>query len=93
MFLLNKSQKKYFEEYVVNDYKKVSRLLAKWGIQTVFTGHYHANDITSQQWNDGSFLLIVMNGAFKFREGDGDFPYGNPSLFVVTIPESERPEE
>jgi len=39
--------------------------------------------------NDGSF--IVMNGAFKFREGEGDYPYGNPSLFVVHIPESERP--
>ena len=43
--------------------------------------------------NDGSFLVIVMNGAFKFREGKGDYPYGNPSLFVINILENERLEE
>jgi len=34
-----------------------------------------------------------MNSAFKFREGEGDYPYGNPSLFVVHIPESERQDD
>ena len=41
--------------------------------------------------NDGSFLVIVMNGAFWFRDAQGKYPYGNPSLFVVHIPEEERP--
>ena len=41
--------------------------------------------------NDGSFLVIVMNGAFKFREAAGEEAYGNPSLFIVYIPEDERP--
>lgn len=39
---------------------------------------------------DGSFLVIVMNGAFRFRDDAHDNPYEFPSLFVVEIPESER---
>ena len=41
--------------------------------------------------NDGSFLVIVMNGAFRIRDDVHDNPYEYPSLFVVHIPESERP--
>lgn len=35
---------------------------------------------------DGSFIVIIMNGAFQGR----DKGYGHPSLFVVHIPEEER---
>ena len=41
--------------------------------------------------NDGSFLVIVMNGAFIPRNYEKYSPYGNPSLFAVKIPEEERP--
>ena len=40
--------------------------------------------------NDGSFLVICMNGAFVTRDDENGSPYGNPSLFVVHIPEEER---
>jgi hypothetical protein len=40
--------------------------------------------------HDGSFLVICMNGAFVTRDDDHGDPYGQPSLFVVTIPEEER---
>ncbi len=39
---------------------------------------------------DGSFLVIAMNGAFVTRDDENGSPYGNPSLFVVHIPEEER---
>ncbi|MCE5251862.1 hypothetical protein LLG96_16770 [bacterium] len=39
---------------------------------------------------DGSFLVICMNGAFVPRDDENGAPYGNPSLFVVYIPEEER---
>jgi hypothetical protein len=42
---------------------------------------------------DGSFLVIVMNGAFVNRENEKWSPYGDPSLFVVRIPPEERPVE
>lgn len=40
--------------------------------------------------NDGSCLVICMNGAFVTRDDENGSPYGNPSLFVVHIPEEER---
>lgn len=40
---------------------------------------------------DGSFLVIVMNGAFVTRDDEKGSPYGNPALFVVNIPAEERP--
>ena len=42
---------------------------------------------------DGSFLVIVMNGAFVTRDDEKGSPYGNPSLFVVSIPKEERPAD
>ncbi len=39
---------------------------------------------------DGSFLVIVMNGAFRLRDDLRDYPYEYPALFVVRIPEEER---
>jgi hypothetical protein len=58
-----RGQEKHFGEYVVEDHKKVSKIFAKHGIRTVFTGHYHANDITVKGWNDGSFLFDVETGS------------------------------
>ena len=48
-------------------------------------GHSYGMEIS----RDGSFIAVVMNGAFKGRDGDG---YGHPSLFVIEIPEEERRE-
>jgi len=56
-------QKKYFGEYVLNDYRKVSRKLSSWGVPVVFTGHYHANDISLKRWKDGSFLYDIETGS------------------------------
>lgn len=40
---------------------------------------------------DGTFLVIAMNGTFATRDDENGVTYGNPSLFVVKIPEGERP--
>jgi 3',5'-cyclic AMP phosphodiesterase CpdA len=58
-----RTQKKHFGNYVVKAHKKRSRWLASLGVQTVFTGHYHADDITLQEWNDGSFLFDIETGS------------------------------
>jgi len=58
-----RGQEKHFGEYVVNDHKKLARLLARNGVQVVFTGHYHANDITMKEWNNGSVLFDVETGS------------------------------
>ncbi|MGD9505133.1 MAG: choice-of-anchor I family protein [Syntrophobacteraceae bacterium] len=42
-----------FPEYVVDEYEKVSAKLANAGLRLVFTGHYHANDITETSFDNG----------------------------------------
>jgi hypothetical protein len=58
-----RGQSRYFEEYLVKKDRKVARLLAKHQVGTVFTGHYHANDITIRQWEDGSWIFDVETGS------------------------------
>ena len=41
-----RGQEKNYGDYIVDDYQEVSKLLAMYGVRLVFTGHYHAQDIT-----------------------------------------------
>lgn len=41
-------QDKIMKEYLVNDWKKNAKQLAKTGIKVCFTGHFHAQDISQQ---------------------------------------------
>jgi hypothetical protein len=52
-----------FPEYVIEDYASLSKQLANAGLGIVFTGHYHANDITAAHWDDGSTLFDVETGS------------------------------
>ncbi len=56
-------QKSFFSEYVLDDYQTVSQQLAQAGLQLVFTGHFHAQDITIKSWPDGSMLYDVETGS------------------------------
>jgi 3',5'-cyclic AMP phosphodiesterase CpdA len=57
------TQARHFEDYLIHRYKKNSRLLASMGVTTVFTGHFHANDITLQRWKNGTFLFDIETGS------------------------------
>ncbi|MBN1625602.1 MAG: choice-of-anchor I family protein [Deltaproteobacteria bacterium] len=57
-------QKTAFPDYVIEDWETVSEELADAGLQIAFTGHYHANDITVREWNEGeSRLYDVETGS------------------------------
>ncbi|MEJ2740794.1 MAG: metallophosphoesterase, partial [Dehalococcoidia bacterium] len=57
-------QEKNFGEYIVHDYPAVSKLLATYNVRLVFTGHYHAQDITVVRRTEGEkFLFDVETGA------------------------------
>lgn len=56
-------QKKFYGEYVVDNYRKVSSLLAAHGIRMVFTGHYHAQDITMKTFGKDNYLLDIETGS------------------------------
>ncbi|MFW5908852.1 MAG: metallophosphoesterase family protein [Desulfosalsimonas sp.] len=40
------ANEKYYGEYVIDNSDTVTRLFAAYGVQLVFTGHFHAQDIT-----------------------------------------------
>lgn len=49
-----------FGDYVLQDWPTVSRLLGNAGLKTVFTGHFHAQDVTTQSWEqDGETRTIT----------------------------------
>lgn len=67
------TQKQYFGEYVVDDYQSISRMLAHYNVKVVFTGHYHAQDITKADFGSGKFLFDIETGSMvtypcPFRE-------------------------
>ncbi|MBF0376046.1 MAG: choice-of-anchor I family protein [Desulfamplus sp.] len=48
-------------EYVVENWATVSEMLAKEGLNIVFTGHFHANDMTSKKWDDNGVVYSLTD--------------------------------
>ena len=48
--------------YVIDDYQNVGNKLVDAGLKIIFTGHYHANDITSYTHN-GKELFDIQTGS------------------------------
>lgn len=46
------TNKKYYPDYLVDDFGVIAKMFAAYGMRFVFTGHYHAQDITGKQWDD-----------------------------------------
>lgn len=49
--------------YLVNDYERISREFADAGMQYIFTGHMHANDITTLTTESGNTLYDIETGS------------------------------
>jgi len=56
-------QEKYFGEYIVDNYEAVSRLFATYNVRLVFTGHYHAQDITVRRFPGNKYLFDIETGS------------------------------
>lgn len=52
-----------FPDYVVAYWETVSKSFAEAGLEVVFTGHYHANDITKGDFEGGAFLFDIETGS------------------------------
>ncbi|MEO6730124.1 MAG: metallophosphoesterase [Ferruginibacter sp.] len=48
--------------YVVDDWQRIADTLMDAGLKIIFTGHYHANDITSYV-HDGKELVDIQTGS------------------------------
>jgi 3',5'-cyclic AMP phosphodiesterase CpdA len=56
-------QEKNYGEYIVDNYEEIGRMFAGYNARMVFTGHYHAQDITKKQYPDGKFLFDIETGS------------------------------
>jgi predicted MPP superfamily phosphohydrolase len=64
-------QSAFFSEYLIDDWKKNAEILADNGLKIVFTGHFHANDITSFTSPAGNTITDVETGSLA----QYPFPY------------------
>ncbi len=51
-----------FSEYVISDWQNVSTTLADYGLNVIFTGHFHAQDITKKTSGNG-FVYDIETGS------------------------------
>ncbi|KNY25245.1 metallophosphoesterase family protein [Pseudobacteroides cellulosolvens] len=56
-------QKQYFDEFVINNWEKISEEFADLGMEAVFTGHYHAQDISSKTTTTGNKIYDIETGS------------------------------
>jgi 3',5'-cyclic AMP phosphodiesterase CpdA len=58
------ANEKFYGQYLVDDAETVSALLAAYGVRLVFTGHYHAQDVTKKEFKDsGEFIFDIETGS------------------------------
>jgi len=55
---------KYFARYIVADYQRISEMLASYGVRLLFSGHFHAQDITTKRFQDPEgFIFDIETGS------------------------------
>lgn len=58
------SQEKNYGAWIVDDYEQVAKLFANYNARLVFTGHYHAQDITVKKFADnGKYVFDIETGS------------------------------
>ncbi|HQG07398.1 MAG TPA: metallophosphoesterase [Dysgonamonadaceae bacterium] len=72
-------QATFFPNYLVEDWKKLAAEFADAGMPVVFTGHFHANDISSLTSANGNTIYDVETGSlsqyplpYRLIETDGN---------------------
>jgi hypothetical protein len=88
------SNKKFYPEYLVDNYQIVAEKLAKAGVQLVFTGHFHAQDITAMTFGSpGNTIFDIETGSlvtapcpYRIVELTEDQKALIQSRFIAAIP-------
>ncbi len=61
------ANEKHYSDYLLNDFQYISEMMAAYGMRFVFTGHFHAQDITQKSWPDtgipNHFLCDIETGS------------------------------
>ncbi|WP_005035941.1 metallophosphoesterase family protein [Holophaga foetida] len=67
-----------FSEYLVSDYGTVGKTLADAGLKVIFTGHFHANDISQADFTSSKLYdcetgsLVTAPSPYRFASADLD---------------------
>ena len=88
------ANKKFYGQYVIDDSDTVSTLLAAYGVRMVFTGHFHAQDVTEKELKDsGDFIFDIETGSlvtapcpYRLVEIKDGHTAAIRSVFIDTIP-------
>ncbi len=43
---------RFYGQYLVHDHQNVAAMLAAYGVELIFTGHFHAQDVTARHFGD-----------------------------------------
>ncbi len=92
------ANEKYYGEYIVDDDILVSELLAVYGVRLVFTGHFHAQDITKKTFaGSGTFIFDIETGSlatapcpYRIIQLSNGGTASIKSKFIKTIPSQEN---
>ncbi|WP_298646743.1 metallophosphoesterase [uncultured Proteiniphilum sp.] len=85
-------QAAFFPQYLIDEWEKNAGLLADTGLKVVFTGHFHANDITMHTSSAGNILYDVETASlaqypFAYRIMElNDTGLSIDTRFVAAIP-------
>ncbi len=55
--------RRFYSKYIIDNDIVVAEKLAKAGLQTVFTGHFHAQDVQRKRWPDGSYIYDIETSS------------------------------
>jgi len=55
-------QRKLHPDYLINDFVNFGNFLASWNVRCIFTGHYHAQDVTHGEYN-GKKIYDIETGS------------------------------
>jgi len=55
-------QKKLHPDYLIQEFASFGNFLASWNVRVIFTGHYHAQDITRGDFN-GKVIYDIETGS------------------------------
>ena len=50
-------------DYLIQDYKYFSRMLASYNVRLTFTGHYHAQDVSLADFGSDGFIYDIETGS------------------------------
>lgn len=85
-------QAAFFPQYLIDEWEKNADLLADAGLKVVFTGHFHANDITMRTSSAGNVIYDVETASlaqypFAYRIMElSDAGLSIDTRFVTSVP-------